>query len=92
VRRGSYGLGTWAGSASAVAEPPAKKPPVPAVNAIDVLFSPKGGCTDRIVRELAAAFTTVAGIQAANRKNLPLSPHILICDQNPRRLIAIRAA
>lgn len=54
-----YGLGTWTAAPTAIAEPPAKKPPTPAINAIDVLFSPKGGCTDRIVRELNAAKKSV---------------------------------
>lgn len=54
-----YGLGTWTASPTAIAEPPVKKPHTLTVNAIDVLFSPNGGCTARIVRELNAAKKSV---------------------------------
>ena len=54
-----YCLGTRSGSPTAIAEPPTKRLPTPAVNAIDVLFSPKGGCTDRIVRELGGTKRSV---------------------------------
>jgi len=43
----------WAGPAAAAAEPSRPLPP------IEVYFSPNGGCTDAILRELATAKRTV---------------------------------
>lgn len=89
-----YGWGAWTDVPQVLAEPPSKNRV--AVNGIDVLFSPKGGCTDRIVRELNAAkksvrvqaysFTSAAiakALVAAHRRGIAVE---VILDQSQETL------